>query len=124
MIQSLWVPGPLPGLNEIIAAAKGCGGRGILYAKMKREWGEAIAWRCREQALLPMKQTSLSFVWREKSRRRDPDNVAAGRKFVLDALVAEKLLPDDGWDEIAGWTDKFEVSSEPGVLVHLDGSLV
>lgn len=116
--QSLWIPGPLPGLNELLAAAKGAGGRGAIYARTKRHWTNTIVLLARSARLRPMARVRLQFGWREPSKRRDPDNVAAGgRKLILDGLVEAQVLPGDGWAVIDGWVDAFETSDAPGCLV-------
>jgi len=121
MSSSVWIPGPLPGQNEIIAAAKGAGGRGYLYAKLKREWTERIAWLAKSARTPRMTgPVVLAFEWREASRRRDPDNfVGGGRKLVLDGLVQAGVLEDDGWKQVAGFTDTWKVAGDPGVMVTL-----
>jgi hypothetical protein len=117
---TLWVPGKLPGLNEMIAAAKGSGGRGVAYARLKGQWTETV-WALAKRDRLPyFARASMAFEWREENRRRDPDNVAAGgRKLILDGLVQARVLPGDGWAVIARWTDRFEVAGFPGVLVTI-----
>lgn len=118
----LWVPGPLPGMNELIAAAKGSGGRGAGYARLKKQWTEAV-WAEAKRARLPSftGRVVLTFTWHEADRRRDPDNVAAGgRKLVLDGLVLAGVLGGDGWRYVQSWTDRFDVRPErPGVAVEL-----
>lgn len=127
MTAQLWIPGPLPGLNEMIAAAKGAGGRGIAYSRMKRQWTDTV-WALAKSNGLPSFQRTVSFVfeWREASRRRDPDNVAAaGRKLILDGLVKAGVLPGDGWNSVVAWTDKFTLVGAlgpPGCLVTMDGA--
>lgn len=118
--MTLFVPGPLPGLNELIAAAKGRGGRGFAYAKLKRSWTDTVILLARAAKLQPVQRVRLSFRWQERNRRRDPDNVAAGgRKLILDGLVKAGVLPGDGWECVAGWDDEFTVAARPGVLVTL-----
>jgi hypothetical protein len=117
----LWIPGPLPSLNELIAAAKGKGGRGYDYARLKRGWTDSIALLARAARLPRMERVFIRFTWRERDKRRNPDNVAAGgRKMVLDGLVTAGVLGNDGWGEVAGWSDAFEVSQGPGVLVTFE----
>jgi hypothetical protein len=121
VIQTLWIPGPLPCLNDIIAAAKGCGGRGYAYAKMKDTWTSLVANRARAQRIVPVSCAHFRFEWHERSRQRNPDNIAAAKKFVLDGLVTAKVFVNDGWSQIAGWSDAWEVDArKPGVLVTIE----
>lgn len=122
--QTLVIPGHLPGLNEIIAAAKGAGGRGFLYAKLKRQWSETIWALARSARLTPVVRARFTFRWIEKDRRRDPDNVAAGgRKLIFDGLVKAGTMPGDGWAHIAGWSDSFEVDPHRhGVRVTIESA--
>ena len=114
-----FVPGPLPGLNEIVDACKGCGGKGYGYAAMKKQWTENCFWRVKEAAIPRIKRARFEFRWVERDRSRNCDNVAAAHKFVLDSLVLAKVLTNDGWKQIAGWTDTFEVGPRPGVEVTI-----
>jgi hypothetical protein len=120
MIQRLWIPGALPSMNDIIDMAKGANGRGAKYSKTKRELTQMIAWHARAARLKPVAAARLAFHWCEVDKKRDPDNIAAARKFALDGLVVAKVLPNDGWKEILGWSDTFEVTAKAGVLVTID----
>lgn len=114
----LWVPGPMPGMNELLAAGNKRRGKWNGYDALKRQWGAIVVAAARP--LPGFTRARLDFVWREKNKRRDPDNVAgAGRKLILDGLVNGGVLPGDGWAQVAGWTDVFEVSDEPGVRVTI-----
>jgi len=86
---------------------------------MHSNWTRIVAVHARH---IRRRQSSyFIFEWKERDRRRDPDNIAAaGRKLILDGLVLAGVLPDDGWNHVLGWTDRFEVDRErPGVLVEL-----
>ena len=126
---TLWVPGPLPGMNDLIAAAKGAGGTGRGYAKLKKQWTQDV-WAWAKEARLPSfpRRVILSFHWFERERRRDPDNVAAGgRKLILDGLVAAGVLRGDGWRYIQSWSDRFDVRLDrcgaAVTLIHYAGSV-
>lgn len=127
MTANLWVPGPLPGMNELIAAAKGSGGRGAGYARIKRTWTDIVMALAQGKKLPRFPgRVLLSFSWVERDRRRDPDNVAAGgRKLILDGLVAAGILRGDGWRTVFGWNDTFHVADDgihnlgPGVGVSI-----
>lgn len=122
MTQVLWIPGQMPGINELLAAAKSGRGRGNAYARIKNQWTTTVWALAKSRCLVPMATpVRIGFLWVEKDRRRDPDNVAGGgRKLVLDGLVKAGVISDDGADEIRSWTDTFAVDKKsPGVRVEL-----
>ena len=129
MIQTLFIPGPLPGLNQLLQAKAKMGQKvyrnGIRWnglANLKKQHGDAIYWEAMAQKLKPMTRAYLIFEWHELDDTRDPDNlVAGGRKIILDALVKAGILPDDGWEHIVGWRDQWRlVATKPGVLITMD----
>ena len=112
--------GTLPGLNDYTSA---CRTNAYLGASLKKKTEKRIVAQIAEQEVpsidgLPR----VRFEWREKSRRRDYDNIAFGKKFVLDALVTARVLTGDGWSHLApGFRDDFAVDRDnPGVTVILE----
>lgn len=74
----------------------------VVYQTLKREWHwkikEAISKRPKE----PFKKAVIRIIYYFKdSRRRDPDNYSG--KFILDALVSEKVIADDSFNVISLW---------------------
>ena len=62
----------------------------------------------------------MRYLWVDGDRRRDRDNIAAGRKFVQDALVRCKVLQNDGWKEIASFADDWAVDkARPRVEIEI-----
>lgn len=67
----------------------------------------------------------FEFTWFETTRKRDPDNIAAGgRKIILDAMRAIGMLSNDGWSSYVegspSCSDTFEFSIlEDGVSVRV-----
>lgn len=102
--QKITIVGKLPSLNEYVEACRRnahCGARlkcnveaGIIpqLAKLKKI----------------EKPVHITFIWHEVNKRRDKDNVAAAKKFILDALQKAGKLINDNNDYIAGFTDCFE----------------
>lgn len=116
MTASLWVPGPLPNLNELIKAKGRPSWSKQSYTTLKKQWTDDV-WKLAKAARLAKfpGRVALSFHWFERDRRRDPDNVAAGgRKLVLDGLVAAGVLQGDGWAVVDGWSDRFDVAGAGG----------
>jgi Holliday junction resolvase RusA-like endonuclease len=115
MTQSFFIPGPLPGMNDFAGKKSRWH-----YRELKANWGMSIGIRIGMAKLTPMKRAAVTFRWMEKNKRRDPDNLQFGQKFVLDSLVTRGILPDDGWDEIVSLTHTFSVDARnPGVWVEL-----
>jgi len=113
------VPGELPDLNQYVKAAGASPGD---RARLKAEIDARILNRFIAQA--PGAKFEGRFVmwtnWYEADRKRDPDNVAFAKKFVLDALRKAGTIPGDGWKHIAGFKDLFFVDPDaPRVEVML-----
>lgn len=55
----------------------------------------------------------IDYTWYEPDKRRDKDNISSfGRKVIQDALVEAKVLRNDGWKEIEGFSDRFQVDKK------------
>ena len=113
--QQFFVPGPLPGANDIIRKHH------MVYSKLKSQWGLTVA-RCIIVAKLKRVQyCTVSFLWQEANNRRDDDNVQFAAKFVLDALRDTKIIPDDRRKFIHSTTHRVIVEpTMPGVLVTVE----
>ena len=115
--MKLEIPGRLPGLNEIIAAAKSHYAK---YSTEKKEYTEEVAWLAKQARLPKFEKVYLVITWFEPDRRRDPDNIMAGQKFILDGLVAAGVLPGDSQKYIAGIVHRFRVDKQnPRVEVEI-----
>ena len=66
---------------------------------------ESARYAIRNAHLEPMAGANVELNWRiPDKRRRDPDNLSATLKPVLDALVKEGVLPDDSWVHVPSAT--------------------
>lgn len=61
----------------------------------------------------------LHFHWLLKNRRKDLDNVAFSKKFIIDGMVHAGIIPNDGLKYITGFTDTFEISDKVGVRIEV-----
>ena len=111
------IPGRLPGLNEIIEAAKSHYAK---YSTEKKEYTEKVAWLAKQARLPKFEKAYLVITWFEPDRRRDPDNIMAGQKFILDGLVAAGAIPNDSQKYIQGIVHRFRVDKRnPRVEVEI-----
>lgn len=119
MTHRLVIEGRLPGLNDYIAKERT---HRQAAAKMKREAEEVVLWAIRSQLRGTLKEpVRMDYIWVEKDRRRDKDNVSSfGRKVIQDALVKAKKLQNDGWGNISGYSDEFFVDKKrPRIEVYI-----
>jgi len=117
-MQSLTIPERLPGLNDIIKGAKHSP---YVYAKEKRRLTDLVCLLAMA-GLKPVTEPAYVHChWYEHDLRRDPDNIAAGIKFVLDGLVLAKILPDDNRTWITGLQHTFHPIDRrnPRVVVEI-----
>lgn len=54
----------------------------------------------------------LKFTWYCENRKQDPDNIAFQKKFVLDGMIKAKFIENDGWKQILGFSDHFEIDKD------------
>ena len=120
MMQSFWIEGTLPGVNDYTGKKSRWE-----YGRLKKQAETRICHAILAAKLTPMPRAHLTYHWHEPIRRgkqqRDPDNCMGGTKFINDALVTMKILPDDSLMFILGLTHHFLVNQQkPGVRVVLD----
>ena len=111
MPMKLVINGRLPNLNDLVEKERTHRQAG---AKLKRESQAEVIWFIRTQLREALKEpVYMAYLWVEKDRRRDMDNVSAfGRKVIQDALVITGRLKNDGWDNIIGFCDDFAVDKD------------
>jgi len=113
------IPFALPGLNDYIEAERAHRQKG---AALKRKCQRDIAAVLKKQVKGPLREpVVMRYTWVEKDRRRDKDNVSSfGRKIVQDTLVSMNALRNDGWANIAGFSDEFRVDKKrPRVEIEI-----
>lgn len=109
------IPVKLPSLNDYIRSC-----RGNVYAanNEKRRIEQTIGIYMRP---LPRFENpvAIDFTWIEENRRRDLDNIAFAKKFILDALVKCGKLKDDNRKHVTAFTDSFRYEKKAGVIVTI-----
>lgn len=106
----------LPTCNEYIEA---CRINRFKGAKMKREAEELIMWQAAGMTRIEA-PVIITFIWLEETMKRDPDNVAFAKKFILDALQKAGKLENDNCKFVRGFRDNFVYGEEQGVLIEIE----
>ena len=118
--MKLVISGRLYGLNEYIAA---CRRNPYTGARMKNESESLVMMEIRSQlrGRRIKKPVIMKYKWFEKDRRRDLDNISSfGRKVIQDALVKTRVLENDGWRHIIGFSDEFYIDKKsPRIEVEI-----
>ncbi len=106
---------PLPTLNEMIRTARG---NKYAAAAQKKKYTDIVATEIMVQTERPhFSAISLDITWIETKKKRDPDNVFAAAKFLMDGIVAAGIIDDDDRDHVASITNRVVVSDSRGVAV-------
>lgn len=113
------IPLPLMGLNEYTNKQRTHWSKGAKAKKRETKICEVHIKNAMNQGLRLVVPCHLRFTWYCKDKRQDPDNIAFQKKFILDGMVQAKLIPDDGWNQILGFKDCFEVDRKhPRVVIE------
>lgn len=114
------IPFTLPGMNDYVAAERANRQKGAAF---KKKWQNDVAIVMKRQIRGKLKEpVVMHYTWFERDKRRDKDNVSAfGRKVIQDALVQIRALQNDGWNNIALFTDDFQVDkARPRVEIEIE----
>lgn len=116
---NFFIKGELIDLNNYTKANR----KNKYYAnKIKQDTEDYIIWHIKEQLkdLKITKQVEINYNWICKDKKKDKDNISFSKKFIQDAMVKSGLLKNDGWNDIAGFSDKFEIDKEnPRIEIEL-----
>ena len=62
----------------------------------------------------------ITFKWYAKDRRKDLDNIAYAKKYIMDAMQKVKLIENDGYKQVQRYTDVYLVDKEkPRVEIEI-----
>lgn len=117
-----YVGGKLPSLNEYINA---CRSHWAVGAKMKKNVQKHIIACIRNDEYAEVCRPTtrpciIHFTWFERTKRRDADNIASGKKFLLDAMQEAGILPNDNRKFVKGFTDEIIDADIDGVMVEIE----
>lgn len=120
MEYSFTIDGRLPGLNDLIEADR-----------RDRRAGNRLKQTCQQEIQMYIYRglkrqrinnpVEIEYRFFEPNRKRDLDNVSGfAHKVIQDALVASGVLKNDGWSNIIGMRDRFEVDAmRPRIEVRI-----
>ena len=123
-MMRLVIPFRLPGLNDYIAALDANRYRGHkLKQSTEADIGICILSALAQKDLKRVQEypVRVSFEWHEKTRKRDLDNIASAKKYILDALQKSGVLQGDGQKYVGDLHDVFYIpSNRDEVIVYIE----
>ena len=119
-MKVLKIKGRFPGLNEYINAERS---NRYKAAAMKKQCEHVVIMCARTQLRgFHPERVRMHYIWIEPDQRRDKDNISSfGRKVIQDGLVKAGVIKNDGWKQIADFSDEFIVDKkQPGIMVEIE----
>lgn len=119
IISILKIEGELCDLNTYINKERS---NKFSAAQIKKNMTEKCIKACQTLPKNYYKKIYLTFTWVCNNKKKDPDNIAFAKKFILDGLVRAKIIPNDGWNNIIGFKDEFfcEPTEKPKVMITIE----
>ena len=107
----LVIPTRLNNLNDYITADRTNRYKGAAM-KARNEALVKVAIKQQMRSIRIERPVYMEYTWYERNKRRDLDNISSfGRKVIQDALVQTRVLVNDGWNEVVGFSDQFYVDA-------------
>ena len=101
----------LNNLNDYISAEVASRYKGAAM-KARNEALVKVAIKQQMRSIRIERPVYMEYTWYERNKRRVLDNISSfGRKVIQDALVQTRVLVNDGWNEIVGFSDQFYVDA-------------
>lgn len=108
MITQFTIPYELTDLNKYINEERT---NKYISAKTKKTNTNICALFCKNVPEITG-QVKVIFSWYCTNKKKDPDNIAFAKKFILDGMVLSGILKNDGWNNIYEFEDKFYVDKK------------
>ena len=114
-MQTAVIECKLPSLNDYVRA---CRKNAFCGNKMKQDIEKMLMWQMGRLRKIKT-PCYICFEWHERTKKRDKDNVAFGKKFVLDAMQKAEKLENDSNKCILGFSDRFIYGEWQGVVLRI-----
>lgn len=119
-MQKFEIPVKFITLNEYINKCKQSRGSYSPAQMYKGKMDAVIAFYVRQGKIKPINKTfKMHCIWYEDTARRDPDNVAFAKKFILDGMQKAAILKNDNSRLVKGFMDSFVYGEGQKVVVEI-----
>ena len=113
------IPMKLPSLNEYIRACGVWKGKWNKGNQMKKDCQNEMSYFFNKLPVFE-KPIEIHFIWVEANKKRDYDNIAFAKKFILDALQKCGKLKNDNRKYVTNFHDSFELGQETKIILYIE----
>lgn len=116
------IPLPLTDLNKYITKERGHPRAGSAEKKKNTNKCALFVTRAMQLGVKFDFPCRLKFTWIISDKRKDPDNIAFAKKYILDGMVNAGFMENDNMNYIEGFSDHFIVDKkqESRVIVEME----
>jgi len=109
------IPTLLTDLNSYINAERT---NKYIASKIKRDDTRLVAMCCNKLPKLP-KNIIIKITHYCKNKKKDRDNIAFMKKFILDGLIIAGKMENDGWKDYIRWKEEFKIDKKERIEIEI-----
>lgn len=103
------IPLPLSSMNEYSDAQRTHWTKGHKVKKTNTYYCQVHVLKAMNKGVVFNTPCKIKFTWIVPNKRKDADNIASAKKFILDGMQQAKLIENDNLNHITGFEDVFIV---------------
>lgn len=122
-MNKIVIPYKLTSLNEYISAERG---HRLSGARIKKQNTNICALYLKQAKTKGLEIThdqyplQIIFRWYAADKRKDLDNIAFAKKYIMDAMQKVGLIENDGYKQVQEYTDIYLIDSKkPRVEIEI-----
>jgi len=110
------IQGELTDLNSYIKAERS---NRFFGASIKKKNTDEVIKQLSRKSKVEKYPVSINITWYVKDYRKDPDNIAFAKKFLLDGMVKAGILENDTMKHIKSFNDTFIVDKNTKIEIEV-----
>lgn len=118
-MNKIIIPLPLASMNEYSNAQRAHKAKGARMKKTNTHFCKMYVLKAMREGFELSTPCKLKFTWIVPNKRKDADNIASAKKFILDGMQDAKLIENDNLNHITGFVDEFIVDKTALSVVEI-----
>lgn len=118
-MNKIIIPLPLASMNEYSNAQRTHWAKGAKIKKTNTQFCKMYVLMAMREGFEILTPCKLKFKWIVPNKKKDADNIASAKKFILDGMQEAKLIQNDNLNHITGFEDEFVVDRSVKSVVEI-----